>query len=199
MPSARIEQWDLTVTAPTLKATLTAVTNAEVTSIATSRDNRFLATMGWVPGAGGLLDISGRIALWDTVSGEQLAAAETQDVPFGVAFSNDGKYLVSSEGGVFKASRLRLWELEGNALKESRPLMGHAYWAVPFAQFTPDNSRLVSAGFDGRAIVWNVASGVQLHVLELPFSNSTTAMSPDGRYLATGYRTGPVYIVRLNH
>jgi WD40 repeat protein len=62
---------------------------------------------------------------------------------------------------------------------------------VWFANFSPDGTRAVTAGMDGKAIVWDVASG-QMHYGPLQHSRcvNSARFSPDGKMIVTASNDG---------
>jgi WD40 repeat protein len=151
----------------------------------------------------GSLDHS--LKLWDANSGAMVREFKAykektfekghRDAVFSVAFSPDGKSIVS--GG--SDYSIKLWNVaDGNVAREfinpglkpdplapSRAHPGYVYGV----RFTSDGKRLVSAGhaprLQGYVAVWNVADGKMLYgdVFPLGAINSL-AVSPDDRLLA---------------
>ncbi len=105
-----------------------------------------------------------------------------------VAFSpRDGRWLLTAS----RDRTVRLWETATGREVADSPLRGHAWW-VWSAAFAPDESRIVSAGQDGKVIVWSFdGSGAQPRIQqEKEFLGHdgpvfTVAYSPDGRHVAS--------------
>jgi WD40 repeat protein len=159
--------WDVETGEVTL--TLTGH-EAEATAVAFSPDGQRLVT--------GARD--GTARLWDAASGEEQHTLLTGAPVFDVAFSPDERFVVA--GGdygtvtVFDAATAeRVGILEGH--NRNHLVFGLA--------FVPDG-RLVTAGLDGTARVWDVESGNELVVFRghgAPVNR--VAVSPDGTRVAT--------------
>ena len=118
----------------------------------------------------------GKVQLWDLTTGkEKLSLGGHQGWVQGVAISPDCRTLATGGGD----NLIRLWDRETGA--EIRKLAGHEGWILSLA-FVPDGRKLVSAGSDGTVRVWEMATGKELQ----RFPGSEAALSPDGKYLATG-------------
>lgn len=109
-----------------------------------------------------------------------------QGAVFALAFSPDGQTLAAGD----TAGGLLLWSpaapTRPRMLGEPNPpggALAHVYGLA----FTPDGRRLVTAGADHTARVWDVASGRQLQAYQWHTSWLTcVAISPDGLTVATG-------------
>ena len=93
------------------------------------------------------------VLLWHATTGEKIAKLEghTGSV-YSVAFSPDGKILVSGGGEIDK--RIILWDIATTEVITT--LTGHTEGVRCFA-FSPDGNTLVSGSWDGTALVWNIA------------------------------------------
>ncbi len=116
-------------------------------------------------------------------------------------YSQDGKRILT-------ASRDRtavVWDLIptgaqsplGNpVLRESRALTlrGHVGW-VRHAVYSQDDSKIITAGADMTARLWDAHTGAQLLVLTGHSGPVSTAeFSPDGKYAVTAGRDGQVLV-----
>ena len=71
-------------------------------------------------------------------------------------------------------------------------LAGHIGGVVQIS-FSPDSSRLLTVGLDGKAQLWDIGSRSIIMTLRTPEPDVVCAkFSPDGRSLATGHRNGTV-------
>ncbi len=140
------------------------------------------------------LDLSGRLIIWDTTTGEILGTPienqltfESQICQFSIGIqtlqiSPDSRYLASAgrSGGVF------IYDLAtGQLLTEL--LTGREGNAMSLA-FSADGSRLVSGGEDGKIIYWDIQSGQVLSETS-PVNESGVNIivsSPDGQRLFSG-------------
>lgn len=72
-----------------------------------------------------------------------------------VAFSSDGKNLVSGSGD----TTVRIWDVLTATPKST--LRGHTNWVMAVA-FSPDGKKIASGGMEGSVIIWDVATGKQI-------------------------------------
>jgi WD40 repeat protein len=108
-----------------------------------------------------------------------------------VAFSSDGKYLVS----VGRDSVATIWNVASHARVLS--MHGHEH-PIRTVAMSADGAYVASAGEETRVMLWNASTGKLVKILggHAGFVN-TLAFSPDGRMLATGDATGKVVIWNL--
>jgi len=166
-----------------------------VNSVAFSPDGKLLAT--------GSLDST--IKLWEAPSGKlqktlgseaelgnatlgrlmstvknQLSSSGHTDWVLSVAFSPDGKTLVSAS----RDQTAKLWDVPTG--KEKLTLRGHTNW-VECARFTPDGQTVVTASWDFTVKKWDVATGRgQGTLLAHDGYALSIAFTRDGKTMATG-------------
>jgi WD40 repeat protein len=149
-----------------------------VQSVSFSRDGKLLASAG----------NDGKIVLWNTTRGHRVREWNGHEGKiYALRFSPDSKLLISSgnDGSV------RLWEAATGSLL--RVLQGHSAGVM---DLMPWGGVIFSASLDGSLRRWNVAlPGQQL--LEVPDEPLSVAQSPDGRWLAVGFKNGDLSLYRV--
>ncbi|KIJ26387.1 hypothetical protein M422DRAFT_192287, partial [Sphaerobolus stellatus SS14] len=104
------------------------------------------------------------------------------DVVWSVAFSPDGKHIVSGSSD----KTIRIWDAEtGENVGE--PLEGHTDWVLSIA-FSPDGKHIVSGSSDKTIWIWNAETGKNVGE---PLEGHTdvvmsVAFSPDGKHIVSG-------------
>ncbi len=83
--------------------------------------------------------------------------------------------------------------ITGNYLTANRVFSMHTdeVWS---AKFSPNDSLVVSAGYEENTIIWERASGNIVHNLKHPYGSSSAIFSPDGTKVCTGSYDGKVRI-----
>jgi len=147
-------------------------------SVAYSPDGKWLATA------------AERIVLWDARALEKIAPLEYESIVWSVAFSPDGKSLVSTHGD----GAILVWDV--NQRERVANLREHSA-GVRGVAFSPDGKLVASASEDQSVIVWDAATGQKQAVLAGHKSRVTSvAFAPTGQWLASSDQDGT--IIRWN-
>jgi WD40 repeat protein/tRNA A-37 threonylcarbamoyl transferase component Bud32 len=114
------------------------------------------------------------LKVWDLASGRELLSIEGAKGASQLAYSSDGKWIVSNDLN----NEAKVWDAaSGNELLTLRGHTGR----VESATFTPDRKRIATCGNDGTVKFWDAISGQE--TLTLKASSSRVAFSPDGKQM----------------
>ncbi|HEY5729789.1 MAG TPA: BMP family ABC transporter substrate-binding protein [Anaerolineales bacterium] len=140
-------------------------------------DGRFAA---WSPDENQLAVVSadGTVRMYDPVTGKQIPLPGQVDAKLSMAFSPDGRRLLTVAYGNLPI----IWNSKTGSELTAFP--GHTDF-IGNAVFSPDGTRILTASDDGTARVWDAGNGGQL--LELAHTGFvwSAAYSPDGKTIAT--------------
>lgn len=137
------------------------------------------------------------INLYDVDSGRQLVPIPTPSNTYAIAFSPDGKHLVSAgqvndhESPQHEESVL-VWQADTGKLLKS--LRGHSADVVT-VEFSPDGKHIVSGSWDNTLIVWHAETGRYLSRLQGhggPVEAAT--YSRDGNWIASASQDEHVFL-----
>ena len=125
--------------------------------------------------------IIGTIGLWDVHTGElRHILKEYHGLLTCLAFSQDGKTLVSSSGD----SEVIFWDIPTAQRRYS--LTTQHTGSVSSVAFSPDGKTLASGSYDQTLRLWDPHTGERKAVLQYPDYVTSVAFSPDGRTVAVG-------------
>jgi WD40 repeat protein len=102
-----------------------------------------------------------------------------------VSFSSDGKSLAT--GGT--DGEVQIWNEDGSV---RRTLKGHSSWIISVVFHPLDPSSLATGCIDGTARMWNILEDTPRKFTPNDGKVLSVAISPDGRFLATGSEGGKI-------
>ena len=107
-----------------------------------------------------------------------------QEAVRAVAFSKDGKLLLSAGGLPAQKGELKIWDVASG--KEIAIAYGHAD-AIYAAAFSPDGKWIATASYDKLIKIWDTASAKEVKTLKDHIDTIyTLAFTPDGSRLISG-------------
>lgn len=123
------------------------------------------------------------VHLWDTATLKEIARFEHNPPGMlGLAFSPDGRYLVSTG----RDNTARLWALPGG---DEVFHVNHQNRVITSA-FSADSAYLITGSQDGTSRVWTVPGGQEVARLNNPDNNVAVLFSPDGKYAIAASQSG---------
>ena len=127
-----------------------------------------------------------RVLLWDATTMTRIAPLEYDSAVWSVAFSPDGRWLISTHGD----GAILIWDVVNRELEAN--LRQHS-GGVRAVALSPDGKRLMSGGEDQSVIVWNAESGQKESVVtEHDTRVGAVAFSPDGTWFVSSNQAGDV-------
>jgi WD40 repeat protein len=134
--------------------------------------------------------MDGTAKVFDAATGDELFTLSGHtDSIFGLAYSPDGTRLATASHD----KTVKVWDAASGKLLMTLSKEGHGdgvygglFPGILDVAFSADSARIASAGADGTAVIWDVATGKEL--LMLPSNGNgiiTLAFNPDGTHLAT--------------
>lgn len=144
-------------------------------------------------------EVDGRVRLWDLIARQQIGWLQSQSKwVYGVAFSNDGKRLVSSTG----LTGFDVWDVDRQTLVTH--LEAPKNWMPVAAAWSRDDRFIVTTACQetiyngtvpGQISVWDGRTLAKLFDLHGHTSNAwKPAFSPDSRLLATPHTDGTIIL-----
>lgn len=130
--------------------------------------------------------LSGRVVIWDSVSGSERRAFSAQDSVTAASLGPDGKVLAIADA----ESNVTLWDAASGEKLFAWPAHTTRINALAFS---PDGTRLVTASDDYKARVWNILDAKNPHLLttlELSAEIKSIAFRADGKLLLLGLNNG---------
>ncbi len=168
-----------------------------------SPDGRWIAvlrTSHSVQPAGGVLRKAegGSVRFWDARTGEPAFALDERAAPVGrLAFTPDGRYLVTARKESFAKRAIVVWEMTADG---PRPVHRFGEGGITSLAVSPDGRYLATAEHPGDVDVWELPSGRPIAAIReargetgrswnsgnysLLYSENHLAFSPDGKRLA---------------
>ncbi len=159
-------------------------------AVAFSPDGQILAT--------GSQD--GTLNLWNWRTAKLIRSLSHSSPVIDIAFSSDGQTLAS---GLDQGSRIQLWNYTtGERIQIPKDPNADKYGYDDFKSqpvaFSPDGKSFVARSSSGSASrLWNLQTGKLIRTFEAKSSINAVAISPDGKFLATGVRDNALKLWNL--
>src|SRR6266849_9208496 len=158
-----IHVWDLATGKELLRFGDQSLGATPIRSIAYSPDGKILTTTNDY----GMMRASGKVDFWEVATGKQIRTfASGKMVSYhSLAFSPNGKLLVTGSGWWGRDSGIRLWDVStGLEIEPSVPQVDSALSVI----FSPDNRYLISTEREGTVRLWEVATRQEVKRFSVP-------------------------------
>jgi WD40 repeat protein len=109
------------------------------------------------------------------------------------AFINDGSQLVTAGGEslLYRAGDVKIWDVKSGAQTASLEGQPTIVWSVAASA---DGKALITSGYDGKIIVWNIMEKKPQQTIEKKGWIRRVALSPDGKNFAAAMEDGNVIL-----
>lgn len=136
--------------------------------------------LAFSPDGASLASVEGELTVRDVRTGRELRTMPAGGIASVVAYSPDGRLLVSAGDG----NAVALWEASTGKL--ARTLAGHTE-SLRAAAFTADGRLLATGDYEGTVILWDVGGGQKLAALKAHEGTvGALVFTKDGRSLVSG-------------
>jgi WD40 repeat protein len=144
--------------------------------------------------------------LWDLTEAKprELPSLGHPSMVSAVDFTSDSQWLATGCGDRIVSGRIpkpngevRLWEAAAPLLTRPAELARHASF-VTAVSLRPDGRVIASADFDGRLVLWDLATGKVIREWKVLGPINCAAFAPDGHHLVAGTENGTIYVLRLD-
>ncbi|KAG1825345.1 WD40-repeat-containing domain protein [Suillus variegatus] len=127
------------------------------------------------------------VKIWDAQTGELLATLKHESIVFNLAWTSDGKKLISAGYGPIRIHDTTTWQ-------QVATLEGHTYWVNIINLFKNDRL-LVSASDENTVRLWNLDTNLQVGPpIQHDHRLICAALSADGKLLVTGSEDKNAYV-----
>ncbi|MCL1474345.1 eIF2A-related protein [Argonema antarcticum] len=143
-----------------------------VTGVSFSPNTKLIASSSW----------DKIIRFWsiDGIYGTLVKVAQSQDIPWSISYSPDGKILAATS-----SKEIALYKIDGG---HPQILKGHNN-TVYRVCFSPDGQMVASASFDKTVKLWNL-DGREITTLDHSGQVTSVSFSPDGQTIVTAGEDG---------
>src|SRR5688572_29014888 len=109
------------------------------------------------------------------------------------AFTSGGAQLVTGGGEslLYRAGDVKIWDVKSGAQVASLEGQPTIVWSLAAS---PDGKTLITSGYDGKIILWNVAEKKSQQTIEKKGWIRSIALSPDGANFAAAMEVGSVIL-----
>lgn len=162
---------------------ITLIHGGDVNSVVYSPINSSL-----IASAGG----NNTIKLWDLDEGVVTTLGSHRDIVNSIAFSPDGKYLVSGSDDY----TVKLWDVSSKRHQSTLSHVTDRYRSqIKAVTFSPDGQKFVSAGLHVK--IWDIHTLREIQTIRHNDWIFAVAYSSDGKYLAMGDTSGQITVRNL--